>query len=63
MLLMSDKSPHTIADDLESFLHVLSWVILRFIPNTRSPRQLTDTLHRVYDHSYEGDDGSAKGGD
>jgi hypothetical protein len=63
MLLMNNKSPHTVADDLESFLHVLSWVILRFIPNTRSPRELADTLHRVFDYSYEGDDGSAKGGE
>ena len=62
MLLMSSTPPvHTLADDLESFLHVLSWVALRFTPHGLSSKALTDLLVSMFDHSYE-DDGYSRGG-
>ena len=60
MLLMGGES-HTVADDLESFLHVLSWVALRFMPHGMSAKELTDLLARVYDYSFEGDHGTTGG--
>ena len=63
VLLMSAKPPvHTLADDLESFLHVLSWVALRFMPHDLDSKALTDLLVAMFDHSYEGEDGFARGG-
>src|ERR1700722_1171102 len=62
-LLMSSKPPvHTLADDLESFLHVLSWVALRFTSHDLDSKALTDLLTTMFDHSYLGEDGSARGG-
>jgi hypothetical protein len=61
MLLMNTNHVHTLADDLESFLHVLSWVALRFTPHGLSTKALTDLLVSMFDHSYE-DDGFARGG-
>jgi len=62
MLLMSSKPPvHTLADDLESFLHVLSWVALRFMRHDLSSKALTSLLVDMFDHSFE-DDGMARGG-
>jgi hypothetical protein len=39
VLLMGESQFHTLADDLESFLHVLGWVALRFMrrPDLSSP--------------------------
>jgi hypothetical protein len=61
ILLMSTNHVHTLTDDLESFLHVLSWVALRFTPHGLSTAALTHLLDSVFDHSYE-DDGFARGG-
>jgi hypothetical protein len=58
---MSTNHVHTLTDDLESFLHVLSWVALRFTPHGLSTAALTHLLDSVFDHSYE-DDGFARGG-
>jgi hypothetical protein len=44
-MLMSSKTPvRTLADDLESFLHVSSWVALRFSPHGLTSTALTDLL-------------------
>jgi hypothetical protein len=53
---------HTITDDLESFLHVLSWVALRFARHQLTPKGLTDLLVQVFDNAYVEDDGSPRGG-
>jgi hypothetical protein len=63
MLLMSSTPPiHTLADDLESFLHVLSWVALRFTPHDLDSKSLTDHLIDMFDHLYEGEDKFSRGG-
>ena len=58
LLSSSTLVVHTLMDDLESFLHVLSWVALWFTPHDLSSKALTDLLANMFDHSYEDDDGS-----
>lgn len=53
---------HTLTDDLESFLHVLSWVALRFTPHQLTTKDLTDLLVTVFDNAYVEDDGCPRGG-
>jgi hypothetical protein len=59
--LLISKEPliHTLADDLESFLHVLSWVALRYMPHGLGPGRLTSILHSIFDR---GQDGRFNGG-
>jgi hypothetical protein len=37
---------------LESFIHVLSWIVLRFIPNILTPAHLAYVLEAAYDGGY-----------
>jgi hypothetical protein len=53
---------HELADDLESFLHVLGWVALRFTRHSMTPKALTSLLNNMFDDSYSEDDGYARGG-
>ncbi|RDB24604.1 hypothetical protein Hypma_008214 [Hypsizygus marmoreus] len=43
---------HTLQDDMESFLHVLNWVSLRFLPSEGSPRRLKHILDVVFETRY-----------
>jgi hypothetical protein len=61
-LLENAHSIHTLQDDPESFLHVLSWVVLRFTPHELSPLQLTSIIATVFDAAFRGDDGSVDPG-
>jgi len=54
--------PHALADDLESFLHVLSWVALRFMDHDLDSERLSSLLATMFDYSYESKDGVAQGG-
>ncbi|KAI0062475.1 hypothetical protein BV25DRAFT_1991412, partial [Artomyces pyxidatus] len=48
---------HVLADDLEAFIHVLTWVALRFCPNSLSTGALDSLLHKYFDsgiHSSQG---------
>ncbi|TBU48236.1 hypothetical protein BD309DRAFT_949941 [Dichomitus squalens] len=49
--------PHTLADDLESFVHVLNWCLLKYIPNALSSdrRQLLRHIASVYDVASDDD--------
>ncbi|KAK0217046.1 hypothetical protein IW262DRAFT_1464083 [Armillaria fumosa] len=50
VVLLQDQSVrHNVADDLESFLHVLTWVTLRFTPNDLTQQSLSTTFHRWYE--------------
>jgi len=62
MLLINKGAKHTLQDDLESFLHVLSWVALRYMPHGYDADELDDIMKACFDHAYEGLDGSVKGG-
>ncbi|KAF9471980.1 hypothetical protein BDN70DRAFT_938537 [Pholiota conissans] len=39
------------ADDLESFLHVLTWIALLYVRHTLGASELTNTLSRVFDYT------------
>ncbi|KAF8546653.1 hypothetical protein OG21DRAFT_1501900 [Imleria badia] len=63
-LLQHPGKIHTLTDDLESFLHVLGWMTLRYVPAidsytaTRRGKDLDK-----FDEHYEEDGRSAEGGD
>lgn len=48
-LLLDSTAPHTVADDLESFLHVFTWVAILFTPNSMSPEDLTAIIQLHYE--------------
>jgi hypothetical protein len=60
-LLRSNKKYHTLEDDWESCLHVLTWTALRFSKHTCSEGD-SSTFLRAFDEEYETADG-VKGGD
>ncbi|RDB29804.1 hypothetical protein Hypma_013872 [Hypsizygus marmoreus] len=47
--LNSDVPPHTLADDMESLLHVLIWIAMRCMPHNLAPGVLSDNLHNIFD--------------
>lgn len=53
---------HTLQDDMESFVHVLGWVTLRFIPNALSPSELLETIRDIFDYVLVVEDNRAQGG-
>ncbi|KAI0689807.1 hypothetical protein C8T65DRAFT_700155 [Cerioporus squamosus] len=48
--------PHGLSEDLESFMHVLNWCILKFFPhdltNESEPLQLVHHMRNIYDEAY-----------
>ncbi|RDB30048.1 hypothetical protein Hypma_013882 [Hypsizygus marmoreus] len=48
--LTSDVPPHALADDMESLLHVLNWVAMRYMPHNLTPGVLSDDLQNIFDH-------------
>jgi hypothetical protein len=62
LLQARESAAHTLADDWESFFHVLSWVVLRFTKHGLNSAQLTNELKNTYDDSYV-DDGKVYGGE
>ena len=62
-LLQDANKQHTIADDLESALHVLTWTTLRYIPHNMTSASLNERLQEVYDQysTLTGTGGRAKG--
>src|SRR6266487_661685 len=62
-LLMSPHPlVHELADDLESFLHVLSWVALLFMAHAWDPKRLSKCLQDVFEDSWVDANGTAQGG-
>ena len=62
-LLQDANKQHTIADDLESALHVLTWTTLCHVPHKMMPALLTNHLRKVYDeyNTFTGTGGMVKG--
>ena len=48
-LLQDVNKQHTISDDLESSLHVLTWMTLCYVLHNMHPAALDDHLQRVFD--------------
>jgi len=63
LLLDSTTTTHNLADDLESFLHVLTWMALRYTPHALDSKTLTHLLITMFDESYEDDRGISHGGE
>jgi hypothetical protein len=61
LLQARESAAHVPADDWESFLHVLSWVVLRFTKHGLTSAELTNELRNTYDDSYF-DGGKVYGG-
>jgi len=59
---MNPTAPPTLADDLESFIHVLAWVALRYMPHKLTAAALTKLMQDYFDDHYKDDDGIVKGG-
>lgn len=49
MLLKNPTKKHEYSDDLESFLHVLCYVLIRFTPTSFTPEEIRDHISTVYD--------------
>jgi len=62
MLLMNPTAAPTLADDLESFMHVLAWVALRYMPHDLEAEDLTQLMGVYFDDHYPGPNGIVKGG-
>ncbi|PBK71308.1 hypothetical protein ARMSODRAFT_933988 [Armillaria solidipes] len=60
-LLLDPAAPRTITDELESFLHVLTWVAIMFTPTAMSPVDLSSTLRLCYEEIW-GDPEQPMGG-
>ncbi|KAG7091937.1 hypothetical protein E1B28_008329 [Marasmius oreades] len=55
LLMATDPTLHVLADDLESFFHVLSWQILRYTKHFLSTVKLIRHLRKVYEEVEEVD--------
>lgn len=62
-LLRDVDKEHTIGDDLESSLHVLTWTMLRYVPHNIEPLTLRTDVQKVFDEycSITGTGGDTKG--
>lgn len=59
---MDPNAKHSLADDLESFVHVLSWLALNFMPHELPPGDLTNLMQVFFDEAFPGPKGITKGG-
>jgi hypothetical protein len=59
---MDPGKKHELVDDLESFLHVVTWVALCFSPHNLSQRSLEELLLRVFDEGHVERSGVEVGG-
>jgi hypothetical protein len=53
---------HALADDLESFFHVLAWMALRYTDHAMPPNRLTSFMQSYFDECYAQDHGGGFGG-
>jgi hypothetical protein len=61
-LLMDPGKRHELADDLESFLHVVTWLVLRFSSHNLSEPLLATLLQAVFDEGSVEQSGREVGG-
>ncbi|RDB29908.1 hypothetical protein Hypma_013848 [Hypsizygus marmoreus] len=61
LLLTTSPLAHTLADDMESMLHVLSWIALKYMHHGMKPGDLASTLYRSFDAHHK--DGNRWRGD
>ncbi|KAF9231689.1 hypothetical protein BU15DRAFT_55848 [Melanogaster broomeanus] len=61
-LLRDRHKVQDLTDDLESFLHVLMWMTIRYVPSNLSPEQRNKYLKTMFDEYYQMTEGP-EGGD
>ncbi|KAH7884221.1 hypothetical protein F5I97DRAFT_1968348 [Phlebopus sp. FC_14] len=60
-LLQDPHKAHELQDDLESFLHVLAWAVVHYVPNDLTPDKRRDYLSMFDENTYS--NGEIVGGD
>lgn len=63
MLLMEPGKLHVLADDLESFVHVLTWTCIRYARYGRDRSAVLKEVDTVYNALYNEPTGIVTGGD
>ncbi|KAI6001325.1 hypothetical protein EDD15DRAFT_2527361 [Pisolithus albus] len=61
-LLRSPGRMHELKDDIESFVHVLGWIALSYLPSSMGEDERTHTLWLMYDRSGQNAAGWQEGG-
>ncbi|KAI6097159.1 hypothetical protein F5141DRAFT_1255676 [Pisolithus sp. B1] len=62
VLLMKPGRLHVLEDDIESFVHVLGWTVLSYLPSPMDVNERTDLVSSLYDHSFKAVTGQEQGG-
>jgi hypothetical protein len=62
-LLKNPRAEHTPEDDEESFVHVTTWLCVRYMPSSLLAHQIQDFLAKVFDLSFNDADKVIRGGD
>ncbi|KAI5983285.1 hypothetical protein EDD15DRAFT_2556972, partial [Pisolithus albus] len=60
-LLEKPGHPHALEDDIESFVHVLGWTVLSYLPSPMDKDDRAALVSYLYDHSWKTSSGE-KGG-
>ncbi|KAI6029865.1 hypothetical protein PISMIDRAFT_680770 [Pisolithus microcarpus 441] len=61
-LLGNPGQLHVLEDDIESFVHVLGWTVMSYLPSPMDRNMRTDWVSLYYDDSSKNDTGQAEGG-
>ncbi|KAI6001337.1 hypothetical protein EDD15DRAFT_2542179, partial [Pisolithus albus] len=61
-LLEKGGHSHLLEDDIESFVHVLGWTVLSFLPSPMDRYERADLVSYLYDHSFRDTTGRERGG-
>ncbi|KAI5984862.1 hypothetical protein EDD15DRAFT_2374764 [Pisolithus albus] len=61
-LLTREGHSHELADDIESFVHVLGWTVLSYLPSPMDIIKRTAMVSLLYDHSFKVTTGQEEGG-
>ncbi|KAI6029861.1 hypothetical protein PISMIDRAFT_680781 [Pisolithus microcarpus 441] len=61
-LLRGVGHSHVLEDDIESFVHVLGWTVLSYLPGPMDRNRRADLVSWLYDHSFKDGTGRGEGG-
>ncbi|KAI6116466.1 hypothetical protein F5141DRAFT_1213058 [Pisolithus sp. B1] len=61
-LLMKPGHLHVLQDDIESFVHVLGWTALSYLPSPMGLNERTHLVSSLYDDSFMNETGQEQGG-
>lgn len=61
-LLQDPGQTHHLVDDIESFVHVLGWIVMCYVPNTMDRYICKELVSLLYDHSFKLSTGREVGG-